>query len=437
MPSLEELLSSSGGVEAPAPPEGGIARGVGVDPRTQLILNLLSQSTKGSFPIAFPILAAMFGGDLSKMSQQHSEQAQFSNRMAQQEAQRKQQDSQMRQLMQRAAIEKALAERQQLQTQGAARGAISNIQSQSIPGDATFAGAGVEAPAPEARQAFAGTQSSAIDALRPLLSAQEQALHKPPADFTLGPEDIRFGPHGQEIARGKGKAPSTDRSLNTNDLTLFVTSKGKQRGPTIPPTMTLAEGESALKDMRSQSQQRIDITTKGQSFTQEKTLRDQYIMLTKDFRTVTDFKIRLDAALPLATPMSDMASIFSFQKILDSQSVVRESEQESVRKARGLLDTLLTQIPRIQSGESLTPTQRKQLKEASDAMYAVASSVNKNLRGETRRLAVSHGINPANVTIDYTPEVAPTPVPSSTTPSAAGGAQRTLKLKDGTIVTIQ
>lgn len=53
----------------------------------------------------------------------------------------------------------------------------------------------------------------------------QRDVSRRPGAFTLGPEDIRFGPTGQEVAKGQAKLPSTDferaykQYLNVNSLT--------------------------------------------------------------------------------------------------------------------------------------------------------------------------------------------------------------------------
>lgn len=75
-------------------------------------------------------------------------------------------------------------------------------------------------------------------------------------------------------------------------------------------------------------------------------------------------------------PTRQVALIFSFGKMLDPDSVVRESEYALIANARGLADQLQQMIPRIQSGARLSPQQLR-------SMQDVAANL---LQGSTTRL---------------------------------------------------
>jgi hypothetical protein len=64
---------------------------------------------------------------------------------------------------------------------------------------------------------------------------------------------------------------------------------------------------------------------------------------------------------PVPTAASDMAAIFSFMKMLDSEGVVREGEYERARLASGVIEKygLRQMLDRVSKGLLLTPEQRK------------------------------------------------------------------------------
>lgn len=59
-----------------------------------------------------------------------------------------------------------------------------------------------------------------------------------------------------------------------------------------------------------------------------------------------------------------MASIVGFLKTIDPASVARESEVDSVRNARGVIDSLSNQFASLKEGTKLTDSQRTQLKDS-------------------------------------------------------------------------
>ena len=69
------------------------------------------------------------------------------------------------------------------------------------------------------------------------------------------------------------------------------------------------------------------------------------------------------------TPLRDQAAIFSWMKILDPGSTVREGEYASVKNARGVPDRVRNYYNQVLTGQILTAEQRKELREASRPIY--------------------------------------------------------------------
>ncbi|PZM81841.1 hypothetical protein DLH72_05075 [Candidatus Gracilibacteria bacterium] len=103
----------------------------------------------------------------------------------------------------------------------------------------------------------------------------------------------------------------------------------------------------------------------------DKTQFDQSRNLINDFRNdkaVATFNSALDSAKDLLTSLGDgsgagdMSAIFQFMKTLDPSSVVRESEFELAGKTSGTTEQWGLIFNKLQNGESLTDTQRKNFK---------------------------------------------------------------------------
>jgi hypothetical protein len=96
-------------------------------------------------------------------------------------------------------------------------------------------------------------------------------------------------------------------------------------------------------------------------FQREHTLRTDYGKVTKDLTDgiIAARQVQSLTATPanLRTPQQQQALIFSFMKMLDPSSVVRESEYASAARARSLLDHIQNYAQYIQSGQLLTPKQ--------------------------------------------------------------------------------
>jgi len=69
------------------------------------------------------------------------------------------------------------------------------------------------------------------------------------------------------------------------------------------------------------------------------------------------------------TPLRDQAAIFSWMKILDPGSTVREGEYASVKNAKGVPDKVLNFYNQTLTGQLLTPEQRTELREAAEPVF--------------------------------------------------------------------
>lgn len=68
-------------------------------------------------------------------------------------------------------------------------------------------------------------------------------------------------------------------------------------------------------------------------------------------------------------PQQDQAAIFSFMKVLDPQSTVREGEYATTENARGVPDTIKNYWNKIVKGLILTPEQRVKLLQVTEDVY--------------------------------------------------------------------
>lgn len=103
----------------------------------------------------------------------------------------------------------------------------------------------------------------------------------------------------------------------------------------------------------------------------------------------------IDLAQPDATAADDMALIYSFMKVWDPDSVVREGEYASARNAAGVPDRLKNAMSRVLSGNQLTPEQRAQFRDAAGARYTSAAKQHEQDMNDARsRLANIPGVRP-------------------------------------------
>ena len=127
-------------------------------------------------------------------------------------------------------------------------------------------------------------------------------------------------------------------------------------------------------------------------------LRDDYVRASKDFTTLRDFKDRIDNAP--ATGAGDIALVFSYMKVLDPTSTVREGEFATASNAAGVPDAVRGMMNQIIGGGKLAVGAREQIKQTADGIWKKASERQNTLTNQYAGAAKRYGLNPKNIIID-------------------------------------
>lgn len=109
----------------------------------------------------------------------------------------------------------------------------------------------------------------------------------------------------------------------------------------------------------------------------------------------------VQAASRPATPAGDMAMIFSFMKILDPGSVVRESEFANAAQTGSIPTRVWTAYNRAVSGERLVPEVRQDFLDQAIKIMQGAQTTQDGIMGKYSRLASDQQIPPRFVIFDY------------------------------------
>lgn len=153
-----------------------------------------------------------------------------------------------------------------------------------------------------------------------------------------------------------------------------------------------------------------DATQNGPDFDTEQDLRKEYLALpvVKDFATVQQGWDRIQSAAENPSPAGDLGLIFSFMKVMDPGSVVRESEFATAESAAAWLQEagqsgidvplpVATAIRRMATGQRLSDEQRADFVNQAAGFYnRHAERVNYEV-SEYRRLAVEYGLSPDRI----------------------------------------
>jgi hypothetical protein len=160
---------------------------------------------------------------------------------------------------------------------------------------------------------------------------------------------------------------------------------------------------------------------RGQQFSNENTLRDEYTTQTANFRVITDAYKKIMTTAD--TGAGDMSLLYQYVKLLDPGSVVRESEFATAAASGSFGDQIQGAVQRLATGKRLTPELTTQFRnEAKNIFDQQQSSANQTAE-QYRRLAIDYGLDPTRVV--------PGSAKSYATEAEADAAFKSGKLKKG------
>jgi len=108
--------------------------------------------------------------------------------------------------------------------------------------------------------------------------------------------------------------------------------------------------------------------------------------------------------------VGDLSLIFAYMKMLDPESVVRETEFANAQNAAGVPDQIRNLFNRVAKGERLNPNQRAQFRAQAKRLAEGARKQRQESNAEFRRLSSKFGIDPSLIfTEDSDMEQPPAP----------------------------
>jgi hypothetical protein len=94
---------------------------------------------------------------------------------------------------------------------------------------------------------------------------------------------------------------------------------------------------------------------------------------------------------------NDLALSTKFMKLLDPESVVRESELAMAMETSGVWDRMVHYHNRLLKGEKLTPTQRQEFLASAEGLYNAALNRFNQKAQNYRTLAKDYNMNPNRI----------------------------------------
>lgn len=151
-------------------------------------------------------------------------------------------------------------------------------------------------------------------------------------------------------------------------------------------------------------------------FDQERKLAKEYQANTKNFTDVQEAYRRIQATEDNAA--GDLSMIFSYMKMLDPGSVVREGEFATAQNAAGVPQRVMNIYNRLLEGERLGEKQREQFRGQANALFKAASKREKEVRSGLEKVIGNYGLNAENIFVDREPErqTKESPQPADTKP---------------------
>lgn len=242
------------------------------------------------------------------------------------------------------------------------------------------------------------------------------------ADLGLSPEKITpqsdAGKVAYDVKSGLLTGPQGDAILNAEKWT--------------NPEAGVVDGKEVMVQYNQKGQARVvpGVSPRAlpgkpdKGFDRANVLRDEYNTQTKDFTVIGDAYERLQSVAADPSAAGDLALIFSYMKILDPGSVVREQEFANAQNAAGIPERVRAAYNKALTGERLPPSQRADFLKQAENLYKGQERRQQKVRQRYEKLAKNFEIDPAWVTgVDTPPQAAPSR-PMNQAPAAAIDALR-------------
>jgi hypothetical protein len=139
--------------------------------------------------------------------------------------------------------------------------------------------------------------------------------------------------------------------------------------------------------------------TEPEKRVREGDLRKEYYGLPdiKAYNEVNTAYNQIKVATQRPSPANDLAAATKFMKLLDPNSVVRESELIMAVQASGLADRIANTGNRILNGEKLTATQRKDFFDAATQFYKIAEDKKRAIDTQYTNIGIESNLNYKNI----------------------------------------
>ena len=239
-----------------------------------------------------------------------------------------------------------------------------------------------------------------LDVLKKVAESFAPQQQKAPEPFTLAEGQARFDAQGNQIAAVAPQADQPDPFTLSPGQSRFD-GQGKQIASAAPNVegFTLSEGQTRYGpdgQPLTTAPKQADPASTGKM---EADLRKEFSGLppVKNFTVQANAMSQLAASAKDPSAAGDLSLIYSYMKMLDPNSVVRETEFATAQNAAGVPDQIRNVWNRALSGERLNPDQRNDFISRAKSIYDGAKQQYDALAQQYQGLASGQGGNPENV----------------------------------------
>lgn len=129
----------------------------------------------------------------------------------------------------------------------------------------------------------------------------------------------------------------------------------------------------------------------------EMDMRKEFDAVSKDFRSVRDSYNRMQASAENPSPAGDLSLIFNYMKMLDPNSVVRESEFATAAAAGSFGERIQGAVSQVTNGQRLAPEIRADFLTRSEQLYGEQDQTFQSLADQYSETAKRNGLDPENI----------------------------------------
>lgn len=203
------------------------------------------------------------------------------------------------------------------------------------------------------------------------------------------------------------KLPINVAQKDALEMTGQASNIGKE---VLSNTMTGAAKAADLEtipEKEKQKTKRAGIIASGQNLKEATALRKEFEGLpeVKDFRQMQTSYAKIESVAKNPSPAGDISLVFSYMKMLDPGSTVREGEYATAKNAASVPDIIRNQYNKIVDGTFLNQKQRADFLEQARNVYNAQQALVSNREKDYTGLSASYGANPKNVLPRNTQEI--------------------------------